>query len=66
MFAKFSQIKHFISQAITSLESQKPKVPSDPFLDNKLKFMLDYVLKNPTAQQFKAYHELQSPEMQLN
>jgi len=56
MLGKLSQIKNFIANAITSLESQKPTTPSDPALDHKLKFMLDYVLKNPLPLQFKAYH----------
>jgi hypothetical protein len=56
MLGKLSQIKNFIANAITSLESQRPTVPADPNLDRKLKYMLDYVLKNPLPLQFKAYH----------
>ena len=61
MLGKLSQIKNFISQAVTSLASQKPIPPSDPQLESKLKFMLDHILKNPIEDQFKVYHNLQSP-----
>lgn len=47
MFGKFAQIKNFISHAVTSLVSQRPKPPNDPMLDKKLKFLLDYILRNP-------------------
>ena len=61
MLGKLSQIKNFIAHAVTSLQSQKPTAPNDPELDSKLRFMLDYVLRNPTEGQFKAYHSLQIP-----
>lgn len=66
MFGKLTQFKNFISHAVTSLTSQKPEPPTDPQLDKKLKFLLDYILRNPVADQFKAYHSLQAPEMTLN
>jgi len=47
MFGKIAQLKNYISQAVTSLTSQRPKPPSDPQLDHKLKFILDYILRNP-------------------
>ena len=61
MLGKFVQIKNLIASAVTSLNSQKPTPPSDPQLERKLKFLLDYILKNPVEDQFKAYHSLQSP-----
>ncbi len=66
MFSKLAQIRSYITHAITSLESQRPQLPSDPALPRKLSFMLDHVLKAPLPAQFKAYHELQAPEVALN
>lgn len=66
MLGKLAQFKNFISYAVTSLQSQRPSPPSDTLLDKKLKFMLDYILRNPTEDQFKIYHSLQSPEITLN
>jgi len=60
------RFKHFITHAVTSVNSQKPIAPNDPLLENKLKFLLDSILRSPTEEQFKAYHALQSPEMTLN
>ncbi len=48
MLGKLSQFKNFIAHAVTSLQSQKPLTPNDPELDSKLRFMLDYILRNPT------------------
>ena len=45
MLGKF---KHFITHAVTSINSQKPTTPYDPLLENKLKFLLDYILRSPT------------------
>ncbi len=61
MFNKFTQFKNFITYAITSLESQKPTLPTDEALPNKVSFMLDHIMKQPLPSQFKAYHELQAP-----
>lgn len=66
MLGRLSQLKNFVSQAVTSLTSQRPTPPSDPQLESKLKFLLDYILRNPTEDQFKVYHSLQSPEMAIN
>ena len=55
------KLKNLISHAVTSLASQRPNPPNDPQLENKLKFLLDYIFRHPTEEQFKAYHSLQSP-----
>ena len=44
----FGKLKNFISHAVTSLNSQRPRPPSDPQLESKLKFLLDYILRNST------------------
>jgi len=66
MLGRLFQFKNFISQTVTSLASQRPTPPSDPQLESKLKFLLDYILRNATEDQFKVYHSLQSPEMGIN
>lgn len=66
MFSKFAQLKSFITHAITSLESQKPQLPVDEGLPRKLDFMTDHIMKAALPLQFKAYHELQAPEINLN
>jgi hypothetical protein len=66
MFGKLAQLRTLIAHAITSLESQRPQLPSDPNLPKKLAFLLDHVLKAPLQGQFKAYHELQAPEVAFN
>ena len=66
MLGKLSQIKNFITNAITSVQSQRPVPPNDPALESKLKFLLDFILRSPVEGQFKAYHSLQNPEMDLN
>jgi hypothetical protein len=66
MLSKFAQLKSFITYAITTLDSQKPHLPTDQALPQKLSFMLDHIMKAPLQAQFKAYHELQAPEMNLN
>ena len=66
MFAKLSQFKTFVSHVVTSLQSQKPTGPTDPELDQKLHFLMEHVINEPVATQFKAYHELQHPELELN
>lgn len=66
MFGKLAQIRNYIAHAITSLESQRPHVPSDPALPRKLAFLADHVMKQAIPAQFKAYHELQTPEVALN
>jgi hypothetical protein len=66
MFSKLAQFRSYIAHAITPLESQRPLLPSDPALPRKLAFLLDHVLKAALPAQFKAYHELQAPEIALN
>lgn len=65
MFSKLAQIRTYISHAITSLQSQRPVAPSDPALPRKLAFFLDHVMNAALPAQFKAYHELQAPEVGL-
>jgi hypothetical protein len=48
MLGKFAQLKNFISHAVTSPISQRPTPPSDPQLERKLRFLLDYILRSPT------------------
>ncbi len=48
MLGKLSQIKNFISQAVTSINSQRPTPPNDPQLDSKLKYLLDHIFRHPT------------------
>lgn len=66
MFSKIAQFKNFLTHAITSLESQKPQLPVDESLPSKLSFMTDHIMKAALPLQFKAYHELQAPEINLN
>jgi hypothetical protein len=66
MLGKIAQLRHRLASAVTSLESQRPLPPSDPQLPRKLQFLLEHILKQPQQAQFKAYHELQSPDYQLN
>jgi len=46
MFNKFIKIKNIISNALTSLESQQPKLPYDPTLNHKLHFYTNYILSH--------------------
>jgi hypothetical protein len=66
MFSKIAQLRSFITHAITSLESQRPQLPTDDALPGKLAFMTDHIMKAALPLQFKAYHELQAPEINLN